>query len=128
LRCNSEELLIDFRELAGEHSGENMAEAVWETLKQYDLIGQVSLLNVQVSTIILTTFSKIIALVMDNATNNNTLAVGIEWCSEEAGMHFSAMDSHMCCMPHTVHLAAIKVCVGFPTGYRCIKTNACSAS
>jgi hypothetical protein len=28
-----EELLIDFRELQGEHSGENMAEAVWETLK-----------------------------------------------------------------------------------------------
>jgi hypothetical protein len=38
----TEELLIDFRELTGEHSGENMAEAVWETLKQYDLIGRVS--------------------------------------------------------------------------------------
>ena len=38
-----EELLIDFRELQGEHSGENMAEAVWETLKQYDLIRWVSL-------------------------------------------------------------------------------------
>jgi len=37
-----EELLIDFRELIGEHSGENMAEAVWETLKQYGLIGRVS--------------------------------------------------------------------------------------
>ena len=32
-----EELLIDFRELIGEHSGENMAEAVWETLKRYGL-------------------------------------------------------------------------------------------
>jgi hypothetical protein len=31
-----EELLIDFQELQGEHSGENMAEALWETLKQYD--------------------------------------------------------------------------------------------
>ena len=27
----AEELLIDFRELIGEHSGENMAEAVWAT-------------------------------------------------------------------------------------------------
>jgi hypothetical protein len=36
-----EELLIDFRELLGEHSGDNMAEAVWETLKQYDLVGRV---------------------------------------------------------------------------------------
>ena len=33
-----EELLIDFQELAGEHSGVNMAEAMWETMKQYNLI------------------------------------------------------------------------------------------
>ncbi|KAF9551875.1 hypothetical protein CPC08DRAFT_610532, partial [Agrocybe pediades] len=32
-----EELLIDFRELVGEHSGENMAEAVWETLTTYGI-------------------------------------------------------------------------------------------
>ena len=38
-----EELLIDFRELSGEHTGENMAQAVWETLTEYDLIGRVSL-------------------------------------------------------------------------------------
>jgi hypothetical protein len=32
-----EELLIDFWELIGEHSGENMAEVLWETLKRYGL-------------------------------------------------------------------------------------------
>ena len=32
-----EELLIDFHELMGEHSGENMAEAVWETLTKYGI-------------------------------------------------------------------------------------------
>lgn len=32
-----EELLIDFRELVGEHSGENMAEEVWSTLETYGL-------------------------------------------------------------------------------------------
>jgi hypothetical protein len=44
--CNArfvtEELLIDFRELLGEHSGENMAEAVWETLVMYGIEGRVS--------------------------------------------------------------------------------------
>ncbi|KAJ6524012.1 hypothetical protein B0H19DRAFT_881884, partial [Mycena capillaripes] len=30
-----EELLIDFQELIGEHSGENMAEVVWKTLDDY---------------------------------------------------------------------------------------------
>lgn len=42
LICFIEELLVDFRELVGEHSGENMAEVVWETLTQYGLVGRVS--------------------------------------------------------------------------------------
>ena len=37
----TEELLIDFRELLGEHSSENMAEAVWETLVMYGIEGRV---------------------------------------------------------------------------------------
>ena len=37
----TEELLIDFRELIGSHSGENMALAVWDTLKLYGLKGKV---------------------------------------------------------------------------------------
>lgn len=37
-----EELLIDFRELVGAHSGANMAEAVWETITLYGLEGRVS--------------------------------------------------------------------------------------
>ena len=45
----SEELLIDFWELSGEHSGENMAEAVWETLKQYDLVGRVSSFDIMIA-------------------------------------------------------------------------------
>jgi hypothetical protein len=36
----AEELLIDFRELIGEHSGDNMAEAVWQTLELYGLVGR----------------------------------------------------------------------------------------
>ena len=32
-----EELLIDLCDLMGEHSGENMAEAVWETLTKYGI-------------------------------------------------------------------------------------------
>ena len=32
LTLTSEELLIDFRELIGEHSGENMAAVLWSTV------------------------------------------------------------------------------------------------
>jgi hypothetical protein len=117
-----EELLIDFRELIGEHSGENMAEAVWETLKQYGLVGRVSsFILIGIVALLKFSFVKIIALVMDNATNNDTLAQGIERRSQEAGVFFSAMDSRMRCMPHTVHLAAIKVCRYF--SHRCMPTN-----
>jgi hypothetical protein len=34
-------MLIDFRELVGEHLGKNMAEALWQTLEMYGLLGQV---------------------------------------------------------------------------------------
>lgn len=37
----TEELLIDFRELLGEHSGENFASLVWDTLELYGLVGRV---------------------------------------------------------------------------------------
>jgi hypothetical protein len=37
----TEETMIDFRELVGEHSGDNMAEAVWETHTTYSLNGRV---------------------------------------------------------------------------------------
>ncbi|KAJ7483631.1 hypothetical protein FB451DRAFT_1009682, partial [Mycena latifolia] len=32
-----EECLIDFRELVGAHSGENMADAVWATVEKFGL-------------------------------------------------------------------------------------------
>lgn len=37
-----EELLIDFRDIIGEHSGANMAHAVYETLCSFGLKGRVS--------------------------------------------------------------------------------------
>ncbi|THU97090.1 hypothetical protein K435DRAFT_663241, partial [Dendrothele bispora CBS 962.96] len=37
------EILIDFRELIGEHSGENMADAVWETLEKFGINNRVSI-------------------------------------------------------------------------------------
>ncbi|KAJ6537040.1 hypothetical protein B0H19DRAFT_923481, partial [Mycena capillaripes] len=36
-----EECLIDFAELVGSHSGENMADTVWATLEKFGLCGRV---------------------------------------------------------------------------------------
>ena len=87
----SEELLIDFRELSGEHSGENMAKAVWETLKQYDLVGCVSSFDIMIAAKLHQL--QIIAFVMDNAMNNDTLVAAIEGCCTKAEVYFSAMES-----------------------------------
>ena len=50
------------------------------------------------------------AIMMDNASNNDTMMEAIESRCHEAGIKFSAQKSCMHCMPHTIHLAAIKVC------------------
>ncbi|KAJ7725800.1 hypothetical protein B0H16DRAFT_1243979, partial [Mycena metata] len=82
-----EECLIDFAELVSDHSGETMAKTVWDTLTKYNLQ------------------AKIIAFVMDNATNNDTMTKAIEQKCWDAGIEFEARRSRMRCMPHTVHLA-----------------------
>jgi hypothetical protein len=53
--------------------------------------------------------TQITAFVMDNATNNNTLVVAFERRCIAAGIPFSARDGRMRCMPHTIHLSALKV-------------------
>ncbi|KAJ7033056.1 hypothetical protein C8F04DRAFT_958248 [Mycena alexandri] len=84
----TEECLIDFAELVSDHSGETMATTVWSTLCKYNLQG------------------KIIAFVMDNTTNNDTMTKAIERKCWAEGIEFDATRSRMRCMPHTVHLQA----------------------
>ena len=59
--------------------------------------------------------SQIIAIVMDNASNNNTMMSSIEWRCQQRGIQFSVQDARMRCMPHTIHLVAIKVLHGWFT-------------
>jgi hypothetical protein len=40
----AEECLIDFRELIGQYSGENMAAAVWDTVQSFGITGRVNLI------------------------------------------------------------------------------------
>ena len=57
-----------------------------------------------------TDVSQIIVIMMDNASNNDTMMESIESQCCEAGIKFSAQKSHLHCMPHTIPLVAIKVC------------------
>jgi|ERR1700733_12424206 hypothetical protein len=102
----TEELLIDFRELVGKHSGENLADAVWQTMKLYGLQGRVghAIFCSNYHLIV----SQVIAINCDNASNNDTMAEALEILHQAAGLEFDAQEARLRCMPHTVHLAALE--------------------
>ncbi len=51
---------------------------------------------------------------MDNASNNNTLMDALAARHHEENLDFSAQDARLRCVPHTIHLAALKVSDLFP--------------
>ncbi|KAF8240864.1 hypothetical protein L208DRAFT_1230699, partial [Tricholoma matsutake] len=74
----------------------NMAEAIWETLVMYGIEGRV-------------------VVVTYNALNNNMFVDGIEHHAKNAGVPFNAFWACLCCMPHKIHLAVIKLLKGIGT-------------
>ena len=54
--------------------------------------------------------SQIFAFMLDNASNNDMMVNGIQSRAAKEGIHLNATWAHLWCMPHTIHLAAIKVC------------------
>ncbi|KAI9569188.1 hypothetical protein HD554DRAFT_2020906 [Boletus coccyginus] len=87
----AEELLIDFCELVGEHSGENLAHVIYNTLNIYGLKDHV------------------IAINADNALNNDTMVEHLVTLLRQDFINFNLLYAQMWCMPHTVHLAALEV-------------------
>lgn len=104
-----EELLIDFRELIGEHSGVNMAHAVYDTMKMYGLRGRVSNSTLYSFYIFPDQYFQVVGLNCDNASNNDTMADELEVLHEADGFEFDATEARIRCMPHTVHLSALEV-------------------
>jgi hypothetical protein len=54
-------------------------------------------------------YSQVLAFMLDNASNNDTLVEGIKQCAHAEGIYIDAAWAHLRCMPHTVHLSAVKV-------------------
>ena len=53
---------------------------------------------------------KVFAFMLDNATNNNTMIEGIQRRAELVGIRMKTPWVHLRCLPHKVHLAAVKTC------------------
>lgn len=75
----------------GEHSGENMAQAVFETLGLFGLKGRV------------------LAIMADNASNNDTMCEELQKLCEQEDISFNAQWARLRCLPHTTHLSALVV-------------------
>ena len=65
-----------------------MAEVVWATMELYVLIGKVCFFS-QIANATLM-YLQIIAIMMDNASNNNTMMLSLEWRCQQHGIQFSA--------------------------------------
>jgi hypothetical protein len=48
---------------------------------------------------------------MDNATNNDTMLDTIEKFHHAEGLEFNAEKARFRCVPHTIHLSALEVCL-----------------
>lgn len=53
--------------------------------------------------------TQVFAFMLDNASNNDTMVEGIARRAAAEGIKFSASWARMRCMPHTIHLAAVKL-------------------
>lgn len=50
------------------------------------------------------------AFALNNASNNDIFVDAIKSRCDKAGIPFNPTWARLWCMPHTIHLAAIKVC------------------
>lgn len=86
-----QELLIDFCELIGSHSGENLSVAVWSTMELYGLEGWVSYsLHYYYMLSLPYLILEVIAINCDNASNNNTMVEELEGISTLKSYDFDA--------------------------------------
>ncbi|EJD06382.1 uncharacterized protein FOMMEDRAFT_50517, partial [Fomitiporia mediterranea MF3/22] len=69
----------------------NLGDIVWGLLESYDIQ------------------EKLVAVMSDNASNNDTMMETIKTHMTAKGILFSAEEAHLRCMPHTIHLAALKL-------------------
>jgi hypothetical protein len=84
-----------------------MAAAVWKTVEKFGLTGWVQIFIFRVASVL--KFNQITAFVMDNATNNDTMVEAFARQCKNKGFNLSVKDGWRRCMPHTIHLSALKV-------------------
>jgi hypothetical protein len=80
-------LTIALREIEGAHSGENMANILWEVFADYQIL------------------TKLGYFTMDNASNNDTMLVALERQLQKEGIEWDAASHRLRCNGHIINLA-----------------------
>jgi hypothetical protein len=83
-----------------------MADAIWKTVELYGLEGKVC---ASLHTLYITTCWKTSRFCDGSALNNNTMVQHSQQKCKDRGIEFDTEEARIRCMPHIVHLAAIKV-------------------
>src|SRR5690606_19819694 len=79
-------VLIEIKEVTKEHSGQNLAEIIFDTLQFYEIT------------------SKIKWATTDNASNNITAINHLSALMNSVGHSFHPQESHVRCMNHIINL------------------------
>lgn len=87
-------IVLGIRELHGTHSGENMAEILWELLKDFDII------------------DKIGYIMADNAGNNGTMCKDLAKRFRQEGIPFDAIKRRLSCNGHVINLSVLAFLFG----------------
>ncbi|KJZ68549.1 hypothetical protein HIM_12056 [Hirsutella minnesotensis 3608] len=88
-------LVVRIKELEGQHSGENMAEAIMEFIREYGIA------------------SKVGYFMMDNASNMNTMIDKIsDDLEREFNVFYDPLPHRLRCLGHVINLAVMEFLVG----------------
>ena len=112
------DVLLDFVEVEGAHSGENLAKHMLQSLIELDLVKMVSAQYTKIHHIYAYRIPQFIMVTADNASNNTTLLdnivksiktsqdTAIAKSDDALADKLSELDpqrSMICCLPHVIH-------------------------
>ena len=113
IEWNLRSRVLDVCWLIGWHTGDALAEELTSVLQQFGIIQKVSQLligkmNPTFDGCISSVYHQLIAIVTDNASNNETMTVGLmRICYNDLPWDFNPKNSLVCCFAHTLHLISL---------------------
>jgi hypothetical protein len=97
-------VVLDFQEIIGPHTGENIADLIFDCFKRMGMLNQVCshYFPLKFQTNI---FVQIGCMTADGASNNDKAAKVLERRLQKENIYWDASEHRIHCAPHVIHLA-----------------------